>query len=364
MYIKNLYLDNFRNYDNIEIDFNKNVNILTGKNAQGKTNILESIFYCSLGKSHRTNRDRDLIKWNKEEAFIKLNISRKPLDKKIEIKIFKSGKKGININSIKLKKISELFGIFNVVMFSPEDLKIVKESPGYRRKFLDMEISKLDHGYYYNLVQYNKTLEQRNTVLKNRKFWGSNIINVYDRQLSDFGSSIMQTRLKYLEELNKKGSHIHSDITQGNEEIQFDYLTSVKDKNKISDELFYLLKENHKKDMERGSTSVGPHRDDFSIKINGIDAKSFGSQGQQRTSVLTIKFASIQIIKDISGETPVLLLDDVLSELDKNRQEYILNSLKGIQTVITCTGIDDIKKYLRNDFKIFKINQGKIMEFQ
>lgn len=362
MYIKKLYLDNFRNYDNIEIDFNKNVNVLTGKNAQGKTNILESIFYCSLGKSHRTNKDKELINWDKEEAFIRLNVSRKPLDKKIEIKIFKSGKKGININSIKLKKISELFGIFNVVMFSPEDLKIVKESPGFRRKFLDMEISKLDHGYYYNLVQYNKILDQRNIVLKNKRLLDSNIINVYDKQLSEFGSSLIQTRLKYLDKLNEKGRKIHYDITQGNEEIEFSYLASVKSRDKISDNLLNLLKENHKKDMEKGSTSVGPHRDDFSIKINGIDAKSFGSQGQQRTSVLTIKFASIQIIKDISGETPVLLLDDVLSELDKNRQEYILNSLEGIQTVITCTGIEDIKKYLRNDFKIFKINQGKVIE--
>ncbi|MCR3761116.1 DNA replication/repair protein RecF [Clostridium felsineum] len=363
MYIKNLYLDNFRNYDNIEIDFNKKVNILTGNNAQGKTNILESIFYCSLGKSHRTSKDKDLIKWDKDEAFIRLNMSRKPLDKKIEIKIFKGGKKGININSIKLKKISELFGIFNVVMFSPEDLKIVKESPGYRRKFLDMEISKLDHRYYYKLVQYNKILEQRNIILRNKKFLNNDIINVYDQQLSEFGSSLIKSRIDYLEQLNNRGKLIHSDITKGNEEIEFSYLTHVKGKENISEELLSLFRDSQKRDMEKGNTSIGPHRDDFSIKINGIDARSFGSQGQQRTSVLTIKFASIQIIKEISGETPVLLLDDVLSELDESRQEYILNSLEGIQTVITCTGMGDIKKYLKNDFNVFRIDNGRIVEY-
>ncbi|AAK77991.1 DNA replication and repair protein RecF [Clostridium acetobutylicum] len=363
MYIKNLYLDNFRNYDNIEIDFNKKVNILTGNNAQGKTNILESIFYCSLGKSHRTNKDKELIKWDKDEAFIRLNLSRKPLDKKIEIKIFKGGKKGININSIKLKKISELFGIFNVVMFSPEDLKIVKESPGHRRKFLDMEISKLDHRYYYKLVQYNKILDQRNIMLRNKKFLNNDMISVYDEQLSKFGSSLIESRIKYLNKLNEKGKIIHSDITKGKEEIEFTYLTHVKGRENISEELFSLFKDSYKRDVEKGNTSVGPHRDDFSIKINGIDARSFGSQGQQRTSVLTIKFASIQIIKEISSETPVLLLDDVLSELDESRQEYILNSLEGIQTLITCTGIGDIEKYLKNDFNVFRIDNGRIAEY-
>lgn len=226
-----------------------------------------------------------------------------------------------------------------------------------------MEISKLDHRYYYKLVQYNKILDQRNIMLRNKKFLNNDMISVYDEQLSKFGSSLIESRIKYLNKLNEKGKIIHSDITKGKEEIEFTYLTHVKGRENISEELFSLFKDSYKRDVEKGNTSVGPHRDDFSIKINGIDARSFGSQGQQRTSVLTIKFASIQIIKEISSETPVLLLDDVLSELDESRQEYILNSLEGIQTLITCTGIGDIEKYLKNDFNVFRIDNGRIAEY-
>lgn len=361
MYIKNLQLLNFRNYDILDIDFNSNVNIITGDNAQGKTNILESIYYCSLGKSHRTSKDKELIKWDKDESYISLYVCKKRLDKKIEIKIFKGGKKGININSIKLKKISELFGIFNVVMFSPEDLKIVKDSPSYRRRFLDIELSRLNSNYYYNLVQYHKVLDQRNISLKSKNLVKSGIIEVYDNQLSKLGAYLIKQRYDYLNGLNLKGKPIHMDITDKKEEIEFQYLTSVKNVSEASEELLGQFEKNRKKDIEKGSTSVGPHRDDFDIKINGIDTRSFGSQGQQRTAILTIKFASIDIIKSISGEAPVLLLDDVLSELDIKRQQYILNSLDGIQTLITCTGIEDIKSYIKKDFRIFEISNGKLV---
>lgn len=361
MHIKNLKLVNFRNYDILDIDFNSNVNIITGDNAQGKTNILESIYYCSLGKSHRTSKDKELIKWNKDEAYISLYVCKKRLDKKIGIKIFKGGKKGININSIKLKKISELFGIFNVVMFSPEDLKIVKDSPSYRRRFLDIELSRLNSNYYYNLVQYHKVLEQRNISLKNKSLIKSGIIEVYDNQLSKLGAYLIKQRYNYLNDLNTKGKLIHMDITDKKEQIEFQYLTSVKNVLKASEELQSEFEKNRQKDIEKGNTSVGPHRDDFNIKINGIDTRSFGSQGQQRTAILTIKFASIEIIKSITGEAPVLLLDDVLSELDIKRQQYILNALNGIQTLITCTGIEDIKSYIKKDFKIFEISNGKLI---
>lgn len=362
MYIKNLKLVNFRNYDMLNVEFNNKVNILTGDNAQGKTNILESIYYCSLGKSHRTSKDKELIKWDKEEAYISLYVCKERLDKKIEIKIFKGGKKGVNINSIKLKKISELFGIFNVVMFAPEDLKIVKDSPSYRRRFLDMELSRLNPNYYYELVQYHKVLDQRNISLKNKKLFDSGIIEVYDKQLSKLGAYIIKQREIYLKKLNSKGSIIHLDITDKREKIEFEYITGVENVENASEELYNMLTKNRQKDSEKGSTSVGPHRDDFSIKINKIDTRSFGSQGQQRTAILTIKFASIEIIKSITGDSPVLLLDDVLSELDINRQKYILNSLNGIQTLITCTGIEDIKSYINKDFKIFKISNGSIIE--
>ncbi len=358
MYIKYLQLINFRNYKELNIELNKNINIFIGDNAQGKTNILESIYYCSIGKSPRTNKDKELINWNGKEAYIKLYVSRERLDKKIEIKIFKEGKKGLNINSIKVNKISELMGVFNVVMFSPEDLKIIKESPSYRRKFLDMELCKLDKKYYFNLVQYNKVLNERNTILKKWSKQDLNILQVYDEQLSKYGSFIIKTRDKYVRKLNEKGRIIHKDITSGSENIEFNYVNSVKNIENSEEEILNLLKSNRLKDFEKKITSFGPHRDDFDVKINGIDTRSYGSQGQQRTSVLTIKFASLEIIKEITNEYPVLLLDDVLSELDANRQKYILNSINNIQTFITCTGIGDIKNYLKEESQLFVVEKG------
>ena len=359
MFVKYLQLKNFRNYDDVFVELDRNVNVFIGDNAQGKTNILESIYYCGFGKSHRTNKDRELINWNKEEAYIKLYASRERLDKKIEIKVFKEGKKAININTIKINKLSELVGVFNVVMFSPEDLKIVKEAPGYRRRFLDMELCQLDNKYYYNLVQYNKVLNERNTVLKNRNI-DQSMLEIYDEQLAAFGEYIIRNRIKYIDKLNKVGVNLHREITSEKEEISFKYITSIKNGEPVKEQLFKLLEKNRAKDCERHITSIGSHRDDFSISINGVDTRIYGSQGQQRTSVLTIKFASLRIIKEVTGEYPVLLLDDVLSELDSKRQKYILSSINDVQTIITCTGIEDIKNYLDNNAKIYNVKEGKV----
>lgn len=360
MYIKNLELINFRNYGSLSLKLNKGINVFVGDNAQGKTNILESIYYCSLGKSHRTNKDKELIKWDAKEAYISIYVCKERLDKKVDIKIFKEGKKGIRINSIKLNSISDLIGTFNVVIFSPEDLKIVKESPAYRRRFLDIELCKLNKKYYYSLVQYNKVLNERNVVLRK---WNrdTGIIEIYDKQMSQFGSFIVKERLKYIDKLNEKGNEIHRDITSDRENIDFKYITPIKDFDNIEKELFELLSQNREKDMEKKTTSIGPHRDDFFININGIDTRKFGSQGQQRTSVLSIKFASLEIIKEQIGEYPVLLLDDVLSELDLKRQKYILNSIKRVQTIITCTGIIDIKDYLDENVKIYEVEDGTVI---
>ena len=361
MHIKYLQLLNFRNFDELVIELNKGTNVFVGDNAQGKTNILEAIYYCSLAKSHRTNRDKELINWNGTEAYIKLYVCKTRLDKKIEIKIFKEGRKGVNINSIKVQKLSELVGSFNVIMFSPEDLNIVKDSPSYRRKFLDIELCKLSRRYYHSLTQYKKVLNERNLTIKK---WNTNsdIIDVYDKQLSEFGAIIIKDRINYVDKLNQKGKIIHSDITSKSEIIEIKYLTPIKDLNDIQENLYMLLCKNRKRDIETKTTSIGPHRDDFSIEINGTDAKTFGSQGQQRTAVLTIKFGALAIIKELTGEYPVLLLDDVLSELDTKRQEYILNSIKEVQTLITCTGINDIRKYLKPENKIFEVMSGKLKE--
>lgn len=359
MFIKKVLLLNYRNYKELNIELGMNVNVFIGNNAQGKTNVLEAIYYCGFARSHRNSKDKELISWNEENAYISLSVGKERLDKRIDINILKDGKKAIKVNSIKITKIGELIGVFNVVMFSPEDLKIVKESPGIRRKFIDMELCQLSNKYYYNLVQYNKVLNERNLTLRNKKI-DEFILDIYDEQLSGFAEQIIKSRMDYIKKLNDHGKDIHKEITSGNEEIEFKYISTIKDLDNIKKSMKDGLYKNRSKDMERRNTGIGPHRDDFEIMINNIDAKSYGSQGQQRTSVLTIKFASLNIIREITGEYPVLLLDDVLSELDFIRKSYILNSIQGIQTVITCTGIEDISKYLKDDAKVFTVKNGNV----
>jgi DNA replication and repair protein RecF len=359
MFVKNLFLLNYRNYNELKIDFSKNVNVFVGDNAQGKTNILEAIYYCAFAKSHRTSKDKELVNWAESSAYINLNVGRARIDKRIDINILSNGKKAISVNSIKIKKIGELFGNFNVVMFSPEDLKIIKESPGIRRRFLDMEICQINNKYYYNLVKYNKVLNERNIVLKNKNL-SNDMLDIYDQQIVLYGEYIINKRLEYLSKLNFYGKNIHNDITQQKENIEFKYLSTIKNLDEVKDSFSFLLKNSRKKDFERGITTIGPHRDDFSVYINEIDTKSYGSQGQQRTAVLTIKFSSLSIIKEFTGEYPVLLLDDVLSELDFNRKKYVLSSIGDIQTMITCTGDNDIKSYLDSSSKIFTVSNGVV----
>ncbi|OPJ59929.1 DNA replication/repair protein RecF [Clostridium chromiireducens] len=359
MYVKNINLINYRNYENLSIELDKSVNVFVGDNAQGKTNIVESIYYGAFAKSHRTSKDKELINWKKDKAYISLLIGKNRLDKKIDINILRDGKKAIKVNSIKVGKIGELFGTFNVVMFSPEDLKVIKESPSLRRRLLDMELSQINSKYYFNLVQYHKILNERNILLKSKKF-AEDVLEVYDLQLIEYADYIVSKRLEYIDKINFYGKSIHNDITSGKEKIEFKYNCTV---NLDSYKSNYLkkLKDNVLRDREKGLTSVGPHRDDFNVFINEIDAKTFGSQGQQRTSILTMKFSSLKIIKEITGEYPVLLLDDVLSELDVNRKKYILSSIRDIQTIITCTGVDDLGNYLDYRSKIFTVSNGKIL---
>jgi DNA replication and repair protein RecF len=351
---------NYRNYKSLNITLGKNVNVFMGDNAQGKTNILEAIYYCAFSKSHRTSKDRDLINWNSDSAYISLLVGKDRLDKNIDINILKDGKKAIKINKIKVSKIGELFGNFNVVMFSPEDLKIIKDSPGIRRKFIDMELCQLNPKYYYNLVQYNKILNERNVILKNRNL-DKEILDIYDIQLANYGHHIVIDRINYINKLNFYGKDVHREISSGKENIEFRYISTIKELENIKVNFYETLKKNRKKDIEKGITSIGPHRDDFIVLINDIDTKSFGSQGQQRSAVLTMKFSSLKIIKEITSEYPVLLLDDVLSELDFNRKRYILSTIGEIQTIITCTGIEDITNYLDNTSRLFKVKDGEIL---
>lgn len=357
MKIRNISLMNYRNYEQLNIELGKDVNVFQGENAQGKTNILESIYFAALGRSHRTNKQRDLIKWDEKAASVKIYIEKDRLDKTIMMNLLSDGRKSISVNKVKLTKIGDLLGILNVVMFSPEDLKIVKESPGVRRRFLDMEISQLDKKYYNSLVTYNKVLAERNALLKSRRV-DKNVLDIYDIRLSHEADYIVRQRLNYIKLLNSYGQPIHHDISSQKEKIEFNYECTYSLEKSLKEELF-LRRE---MDIERGTTSRGIHRDDFSIKINGMDAKDFGSQGQQRTTVLTLKFASLDVIHKIKGEYPVLLLDDVLSELDLSRKKFILKSIENIQTVITSTGVENIEEYLTGNYKLFNVKNGFVQE--
>ena len=359
MYIKNIVLVNYRNYENLQMQLGENVNVFIGDNAQGKTNILESIYYGAFAKSHRTSKDKELINWKKDRAYISLLIGKNRLDKKIDITILRDGKKAIKVNNIKVNKIGELFGTFNVVMFSPEDLKIIKEAPSLRRRLLDMELSQISSKYYFNLVQYNKIINERNVLLKSKKF-NADVLEVYDIQLIEYADYIISKRLEYIDKINHYGKTIHNEITSGKEKIEFKYHCTVNLED-FKNNYLKKLKDNILRDREKGVTSIGPHRDDFNVFINDVDTKIFGSQGQQRTSILTMKFSSLKIIKEITGEYPVLLLDDVLSELDMNRKKYILSTINDIQTIITCTGIDDLRDHIDNKAKIFNVSDGQIL---
>jgi len=359
MHVKNISLVSYRNYENLQLELGKHVNVFIGDNAQGKTNVLEAMYYCAFAKSHRTSKDRELINWKKDKAFISLLVGKIRLDKKIDINILRDGKKAIKVNSIKVNKIGELFGTFNVVMFSPEDLKVIKEAPSLRRRLLDMELSQVNSKYYFNLVQYNKILDERNVLLKSKSF-NIDVLDVYDLQLIEYADYIISKRLEYIDKINFYGIDIHNEITSGKERIKFKYSCNI-NLDDYKSNYYKKLKDNILRDREKGITSVGPHRDDFNVFINDVDAKIFGSQGQQRTSILTMKFSSMKIIKEITGEYPVLLLDDVLSELDNNRKRYILSSINEIQTIITCTGIDDLRNYLDDKAKIFNVSNGQIL---
>ena len=357
MFITNLSLKDYRNYKYTVVDFSDGINILFGKNAQGKTNIIEAIYLCATSKSHRTNNDKELINLNENESHIKLTIDKKGLNENIDIHIKKNNKKGIAINRIPIKKLNELLGIVNVIIFSPEDLGIIKNGPKERRKFLNLELCQLDSIYYYNLQQYQKILKQRNNLLKKFKKFGKTdkTIDIWNDQLANFGIKIIHKRQEFINNLNLIINKIHYDISGKKENLQLEYEKNVNDIDFVK-----KLEKNLDKDIRFGTTSVGPHRDDIMFLINGIDIRKYGSQGQQRTAALSLKLSEIKLVIDKIDDTPVLLLDDVLSELDDDRQKYLIHSLKNIQTIITCTGVEDYIKNSINIGRLYEVSNGKV----
>ncbi|MCL0330174.1 DNA replication/repair protein RecF [Apilactobacillus xinyiensis] len=368
MRITTLQLRKFRNYEDVSIEFNSGVNVLLGNNAQGKTNLLESIYVLALTKSHRTANNKELISWHNDYAQLKGVIKKHLGNVNLEIDLGKKGKKA-KVNYLEQAKLSSYIGNLNVILFAPEDLSIVKGSPSVRRKFMDTEFSQISSQYLYNTTQYKKILKQRNNYLKKIQYSGKKdeiYLEVISKQLANFGSKIIFQRLNLLKKLENWAKSIHSEISQNMEELTFKYLTSVELKNLPSRERIYemllaSLMQNQDKEIHQGTTLYGPHRDDVQFLIDKRNVQTFGSQGQQRTTALSLKLSEIDLMKEETGEYPILLLDDVLSELDDGRQTHLLNAIQNkVQTFITTTSLNGMTKDLAEKPAIFNINNGKL----
>ena len=357
MYIKSLQLNNFRNYENLNIEFDQRTNILYGDNAQGKTNILEAVCLCGTSKSHRGSKDREMIRFDQEEGHIRMELEKRQIPCRIDMHLHKARPKGIAVNGVPIHRARELLGTVNIVFFSPEDLNIIKNGPSERRRFMDLELCQLNSLYVNSLSGYNKTVNQRNRLLKDISFRPEleKTLDVWDIQLLRYGKEVIRERRKFLKELNEIIKDVHLSLTGGKEQIHIEYEPCVEED---SFEKELLLK--RETDLRQKMTSSGPHRDDMNVTINGVDIRKFGSQGQQRTSALSLKLAEIHMVKNKIKDTPVLLLDDVLSELDSSRQNYLLESIHDIQTIITCTGLDEMISHQFEINKIFHIVQGRV----
>lgn len=357
MYIDTLEIGNFRNYDFAKIDFHNKTNILYGDNAQGKTNILESIFVCGTTKSHKGCKDRELIRLGEEEAHIRMHLVKKNISHRIDMHLKKSRGKGIAIDGIPIKRSGELLGLLNVIFFSPEDLRIIKNGPSERRKFINMELCQLDAVYLHDLGEYNKVLVQRNKLLKQIYHQPSlkETLDLWDMQLVEYGKRLIRRRESFAREIGEIVTRVNEKLTGGKEHIHMTYEPDVS-----VDDFEGKLADAREKDLKTCSTNVGPHRDDLCFLNGDIDLRKYGSQGQQRTCALSLKLSEIQIVKNQIGDSPILLLDDVLSELDRKRQNYLLDSIGDIQAIITCTGIEEFVGSRLTLDKIFRVAQGEI----
>lgn len=360
MVIRSLELSGFRNFRLLDMNFDAKTNILYGDNAQGKTNILEAIYLCATTKSHRGTKDKDIVAFGEEEGHIRIFLEKKGDEIRIDMHLRKNGSKGIAIDGQKLKRASQLLGVMNVVFFSPEDLSIIKNGPAERRRFVDMELCQLDPVYLRDLNSYNKIVNQRNRLLKDIGFQPelAGTLDVWDMQLSGYAKRIIRRRAAFAEELGGIIRRVHESLSGGKEQLEVIYEPHVRE-----DEVEGRMERNRERDIRLKQTTTGPHRDDFAFLANGIDIRRFGSQGQQRTAALSLKLSEIELVKRVTKDAPILLLDDVLSELDSSRQNYLLNSIGDIQTIVTCTGLDE---FVNNRFeinRIFHVSQGQVSDY-
>lgn len=357
MIIQSIELQNYRNYPQLVVEFHPGINIFYGDNAQGKTNILEAVYLCGTNKSHRGSKDREIIAFGQDEAHIKMYAKRDNIQNRIDMHLKKGKSKGIAINGVPIHKVSELFGMVNIVFFSPEDLQIIKNGPSERRKFIDLELCQLDKLYIYHLVNYNRCLQQRNRLLKEagEKKDLLSMLEIWEEQMIKFGKPMIRRREEFIRQLNPVLTSIHQKLTGGREELIMMY-----DPDTEPEQLELALCNNRDRELRQKTTLSGPHRDDIRFMINGVDIRIFGSQGQQRTAALSLKLAEIELVKQQIRDVPILLLDDVLSELDSNRQNYLLDSMQGIQTIITCTGLDDFVNHRFHMDHVFHVVQGTV----
>ncbi|MDO4943253.1 MAG: DNA replication/repair protein RecF [Lachnospiraceae bacterium] len=358
MHIKSLELKNYRNYKELAVDFSPGSNLFYGDNAQGKTNILESIYIAGTSKSHRGSKDKELIRFGEEEAHIRLLLDKKEIEHRIDIHLKKRKTKGIAIDGMPIRKSGDLLGLLNIIFFSPEDLSIIKNGPGERRRFLDMELCQLQKIYMYHLSQYNKILKQRNQLLA-QIYYEEHLLDtldIWDMQLVQYGISIIEKRKEFVQELNEIMGKIHDKLTGGKEKIVVLY------ENQAGDDFLEQLQKRRDQDLKYKNTGLGPHRDDMKFIVNGIDVRVYGSQGQQRTAALSLKLAEIELVRRKIGDTPILLLDDVLSELDSSRKGYLLESIKDIQTFITCTGLEEFVNRQLGIDQLFYVRNGIILK--
>ncbi|MBS1334669.1 MAG: DNA replication/repair protein RecF, partial [Blautia sp.] len=334
MIVKSLKLNQFRNYESLEVSFDGGTNLFYGNNAQGKTNILEAVYLCGTTKSHKGSKDREIIRFGEEEAHIRMELVRKGSSYEIDMHLKKNRPKGIAVNGVPIRKAAELLGIANFVFFSPEDLGIIKNGPAERRRFLDMELCQLNKLYLHELSNYNKVVIQRNKLLKECSFQNQfeDMLDIWDMQMLRYGKTLIEAREKFVDELGMIIAEIHRKLTGGREELVVRY-----EKNVSSGEFEKKLSLTRARDLKMKMSMTGPHRDDLLFEVKGVDIRKYGSQGQQRTAALSLKLAEIELVKRAIKDTPVLLLDDVLSELDSSRQQYLLDSIHDIQTLITCT---------------------------
>ncbi|MDO4493321.1 MAG: DNA replication/repair protein RecF [Clostridia bacterium] len=364
MRVKELRLMNYRNYASLRLEPDEGLCVLTGENAAGKTNVIEALFLAALGRSHRTAHDQELIKSGTPGGSVRVVLETRGGTREIAIRLQDKDTKRISVDGTALSRSGELMGCLNVVLFAPEDLSLVKGGAGERRRFMDMEISQIRPAYYYLLQQYNTALKQRNALLKEAELMRPGMLDPWNEQLAHLGARVTAAREEFVAELGEIARTTHFSISGGKELLEVGYESSIPETGGASPEerMLNKLNENLERDIFRGHTSVGPHRDDLRLILDGTDARVYGSQGQQRTVALSLKLSDMEVIKRTRGEMPVLLLDDVFSELDRNRQEMLLKTVEGAQTFVTCTHLEVLTGAGADRMQVYAVKDGNVTE--